>query len=188
MRQNGRVSSTFPRAPRSVRGYDVDQVEAFLATARDAYSDTGGTHPLDSGAIRNTAFAMVRGGYDPKAVDAALERLEDAFAQREREQLTAAVGDTEWNTEARAMAQSLVDRLSRPSGARFRRSGLLTTGYRVRDVDEFAERVTGFLLRGAPLTAAEVREVVFRPAKRGYDEAQVDLVLDTLVRTMLAVR
>ncbi len=188
MRHNGGVSSTFPRVPKSARGYDVEQVEAFLATARDAYTESAGHHPLDSAAIRNTAFGMVRGGYDPAAVDAALERLEDAFAQRERERLTAEVGEEDWNAEARATAQALVDRLARPAGSRFRRCGLLTTGYRVRDVDDFAERITGYLLRGAPLTAAEVREVVFRPAKRGYDEAQVDLVLDTLIRTMLAVR
>jgi len=35
--------------------------------------------------IRTTAFAMQKGGYSTSHVDAALERLEDAFASRERD-------------------------------------------------------------------------------------------------------
>lgn len=191
LRQNERVSSTFPRTSGSVRGYDVEQVEAFLATARQAYTSddaesTGG--PVTSDSIRATAFDLVKGGYDAAAVDAAMERLEDAFAMREREHEIALVGEQRWNAEARAAAQELLDRLARPQGRRFRRTGLLTTGYRVGDVDAFADRVSGYLQRGERLTTDEVREVVFRAARRGYDEAQVDLLLDTVTRTMLAVR
>ncbi|MDI2097729.1 DivIVA domain-containing protein [Ruicaihuangia caeni] len=181
--------STFPRTGRSARGYDVDEVERFLAAAREAYlADGDATHDVTSDSIRHTAFGLVRDGYDPAMVDAALERLEDAFATRERERALEREGRSAWDQQARGAAQEVLDRLSRPAGKRFRRVGLLTTGYRVGDVDAFAKRITDFLQLGTPLTVTEVRTVVFRAAKRGYDEGQVDLLLDEVVRTMLAVR
>lgn len=188
MRENGPVS-TFPTVTGSARGYDVAQVEAFLAVARAAYTaeDDGAATQLNSDEIRTTAFAMVRDGYVPAVVDAAMERLEEAFAQREREREIAEQGEAAWNAAARADAQAVLDRLARPDRSRFRRSGL-ATGYRMADVDAFAERIIGYLQHGEPLSTAEVRGVVFRAARFGYDEAQVDLVLDTLTRTMLAVR
>jgi DivIVA domain-containing protein len=190
VRQNGAVSTTFPRTRKSQLGYSVEQVEEFLEDARRAYtaetSERAGS--VTSEVIRRTAFAMEKGGYSPSVVDAALERLEDAFATRERETALAQRGEAEWNGHARATAQVLIDRLARPSGAKFNRVGLLTTGYRVSDVDAFAERLIGFFQHGRPLGVNEVRTIAFRPAKRGYDEAQVDLLLDSVTQVMLAVR
>ena len=39
-----------------------------------------------------------------------------------------------------------------------------------------------------PMSVEDVRTVAFRPKKGGYREAQVDLLLDSVVNVMLAVR
>src|SRR5690606_614887 len=114
MGQNGVVSTTFPRVRRSQRGYHVDEVEGFLESARVAYSaEPGSPHALDSGAIRQTAFRLARGGYSTDHVDRALERLEDAFAARERERQRRELGDAAFNAEVRDLAREIVARLDR---------------------------------------------------------------------------
>ena len=86
--------STFPRAKRSQPGYDIEQVEDFLEDARRAYAtDARAATAIDSSAIRRTSFTMQKGGYSPAHVDAALERLEEAFARREHERGIVEHGD-----------------------------------------------------------------------------------------------
>ena len=184
------MSTTFPRTRGSQRGYSVAEVEDFLQDARTAY--TAPIHTpvaIDARSIRETAFSLEKGGYVPGAVDAALERLEDAFATRERERAFAQPGgDAAWYGEARSTAQVILDRLDRDYGKRFTRVGALSTGYNVRDVDALGDRLADYFQKGVPLSVDEVRGAVFRPAKGGYQEAQVDLLLDTVVNVMLAVR
>ena len=184
------MSTTFPRTRHSKRGYDVEEVEAFLADARRAYSAAPGAVTLiTSESIRLSAFSMRRGGYSPVHVDAALERLEEAFAGRERERVFAETGgDTEWYTQARDSAQVILDRLARPSGSKFTRVGPLTRAYSPRAVDAFSERLIDYFQHGEPLLVDEVRTVAFPAKRRGYNEAQVDLVLDRVVTVMIAVR
>lgn len=183
------MSSTFPRARKSAPGYNVDQVEDFLEEARRAYSaDAGAVTVVNSDSIRQMAFEMEKGGYSTSHVDAALERLEDAFAARERDHKVAQTGDSEWFAKARTGAQEILDRLGRPATERFARVGLLSRGYDVKEVDAFAERLVGYFQHGKALTVEQVRTVAFRPVKRGYSEAQVDLLLDSVVEVMLAVR
>jgi DivIVA domain-containing protein len=181
------VSSTFPTV-RKGRGYDTAEVEEFLESARQAYTAAAGAPALSADRIRTTAFTMKRHGYDPVAVDAALERLEDAFAMRERQTVVDRQGDQAWYQEARATAQTILDRLSRPRGQRFHRLNLLATGYSVREVDAVADRIRTFFQSGTALTADELRQVAFHPQRGGYSEAQVDAVLDATVHVMLAVR
>lgn len=189
MVQNGLVSSTFPRTRRSRRGYDVDQVEDFLEEARNAYSaESDSPAALTSAAIRHTAFSLQRGGYSPSHVDAALERLEDAFASRERDRARATAGDEVWFTEARGTAKQIIDRLARPKGKRFRRAGFLSEGYDPKKVDAFGSRLADYFLKGTPMSVESVRMVAFPSKKGGYQEAQVDVFLDTVVEVMLAVR
>ena len=88
--------STFPRSPKSQPGYDVEQVDEFLLTARRAYDGDESAPDLTAADIRHTAFPMTKGGYSTTHVDAALERLEDAFAARERETARARMGDAAW--------------------------------------------------------------------------------------------
>jgi DivIVA domain-containing protein len=180
---------TFPRSRKSAWGYDVNEVEDFLEDARRAYSaDRSQPTVVSADSIRHTAFTMRKGGYSTTAVDAALERLEDAFAVREREKAFAEVGDQAWYGQARTTAQAILDRLVRPRGARFRRVGLFTVGYSVREVDAFTDRISGYFQNGKPITVDEVRTVAFQAQRRGYREAQVDLLLDAVTKVMLAVR
>jgi DivIVA domain repeat protein len=181
------VSTTFPRVRRG-RGYDIDEVEDFLEDARRAYTGDAGAAQLVSAAfIRQVGFTMRRGGYSPSHVDAALERLEDAFAARERERSLSELGDNGLYQQARSEAQVLLDRVTRPRGRRFTRVGIFTGGYSVRQVDEFADRVAAYLQTDAPLTVTEVREALFDRQRGGYQETQVDVVLDAVVDLLQTV-
>lgn len=181
------VSTTFPRVRRG-RGYDIDEVEDFLEDARRAYTgDQGSGQLVTAEYIRQVAFTMRRGGYSPKEVDAALERLEDAFASRRRDRVLTELGDQGAYQKLRAEAQVILDRCIRPRGRRFQREGILTGGYSVREVDAFADRITRYLQEGLPLSTEEVRGVRFTPQRGGYREAQVDLVLDAVVDLLQTV-
>jgi DivIVA domain-containing protein len=183
------VATTFPRTRKSRKGYDIDQVEDFLEDARRAYTaDPSVPAVVNAENIRHTAFAMQKGGYSPVHVDAALERLEDAFASREREQAMQAAGDEAWYAQARATAQEILARLSRPTGQRFDHVSFLSEGYNRKDVDGFTDRLVQYFRSGKAMSIDEVRTVAFRPKKGGYRESQVDLLLDTVVNVMLAVR
>ena len=72
------------------------------------------------------------------------------------------------------------------SGQRFRRRAL-RRGYKVDEVDAFLDRVEATLAGdpiGAPVSAQEVHDVVFRVRFGGYDEWQVDLHLDRVERQL----
>jgi len=184
-----RMGTTFPLTRRNRAGYRVEEVEQFLEDARRAYDrppeQTGG---LDSEAIRHTAFRMERGGYSTAHVDAALERLEDAFALREREAACRTEGDKAWFGRARASAEEILNRLARPDHHRFARVGQLSEGYSRAEVDRFCARLRQFFREGENVSADEVRTVAFRTQRGGYREQQVDLFLDSVIDVMLAVR
>ncbi|WP_432836182.1 DivIVA domain-containing protein [Dactylosporangium sp. CA-092794] len=71
-------------------------------------------------------------------------------------------------------------------GQRFRRRAM-RRGYKVDEVDSFLDRVEATLSgdpTGAPVSAQEVHDVVFRVRFGGYDEWQVDLHLDRVERQL----
>ncbi len=71
-------------------------------------------------------------------------------------------------------------------GDRFRRKAL-KRGYKVDEVDDFLDRAESTLSRrpsGEPVSASDVRDVVFRTRFGGYDEWQVDLHLDRLEKEL----
>lgn len=184
--EDRRTSTPFPEAPGRTKGYEKRAVDQFLARARDAFeSDAEGT--LRSTEVRATAFPLVRGGYAIAPVDAALGRVEDAFAAREREHALSRLGARAWVAETRDTAQVVLDRLQRPSGHRFDRVGFMRYGYRVEEVDVAADRIARYLATGDPITAEQVRSVAFRMERGGYREQQVDAVLDAVVEVMLAI-
>ena len=88
----------------------------------------------------------------------------------------------------RSTAQVILNRIDRKYGQRFARVGALSQGYRPHDVDEFADRLAEYFQRGKPMSVDEVRTTIFRTARGGYNETQVDLLLDTVVNVMLAVK
>lgn len=176
----------FPLAAGRQRGYHRAAVDTFLEAARAAFED----ERTDFGAeeVRSASFPLVKHGYDIPTVDAALGRVEDAFAARARERALRSVGVDAWIAQARAAAQEILDHLARPERERFARTGLLTFGYRIDEVDHVAERIAGFLRDGDPLDVEQVRGAAFRMQRGGYREEQVDALLDATVEVMLAVR
>lgn len=204
------VASPFPFAPRGEKGYEPTGVDEFLRRARAAFEEptappaddadvhdarattdtaaAGDDAPIDAAAVRSVSFALVRRGYAIGAVDAALGRIEDAFAAREREAKIAAIGSNDWVELARTTAQEVLERLSRAPGTRFRKAGVLRFGYRIDEVDIVADKLVAYFERGEAVTVEQVRAAAFRMQRRGYDEAQVDAVLDAVVEVMLAIR
>ena len=181
------MTTTFPTAKRRSTGYDQREVDAFLARARAAYDadDEGG---MTSDEIRHVSFGLKKGGYSTAYVDAALERLEDAFFLRERERAFEEAGKREWLSSARETAQVILNRLARPDGERFSRVSILSKGYRRSEVDALAERLIAYFEEGKPVKIDQVRTVAFSAQRGGYRESQVDLLLDSVVEVMLAVR
>ena len=176
----------FPVVHGREKGYDRQAVEAFLAAAREAFERSG--DEMDAATVREAGFPLVKEGYRTDAVDAALGRIEDAFAARERQAAIAAEGPEAWVERARRDAQEILDRLTRPAGRRFDRVGVLSYGYAPSEVDIVADRISAYLQSGEPLTVDQVRSAAFRMTRRGYREEQVDALLDAVVAVLLAVR
>ena len=182
------MTPTFPRLKGRTYGYSIEAVDAFIDQARTAY-DTAYAPAvvLTSANIRTVSFPAQKGGYSTRHVDAALERLETAFAERERAVAIAAEGEASWLEKASHESAVLTARFARSSKKRFNRVGLFEQGYAIKDVDVFSEKVSAYLEEGAPLSVDEVRSVVFRAQRGGYDEAQVDAALDAVTALLLAL-
>ncbi|MEI3845001.1 MULTISPECIES: DivIVA domain-containing protein [unclassified Microbacterium] len=178
--------TAFPEAHGREKGYDKQPVDEFLARARTSFEQ--GTDDLSSADIRQAAFPLVRHGYAIASVDAALGRIEDAFAARERSTAVAEAGVQAWVGHTRELAQEVLDRLSRPPQQRFDRVSALRYGYRVSEVDLVTDKLARYLETGESVTVEQVRSVAFRMQRGGYRETQVDAVLDAVVEVMLAVK
>lgn len=167
-------------------GYDRREVEEFFTRARSAYE--GGTEEMDAEDVRTVAFELSRGGYDPTAVDAALDRLEGAFVQRRRADFIAAHGQDAWMEHVAQRATTLYPRLVRPAGERFAppKRG---RGYHTEDVDKMLDSLVDYFDAGGALTAAQLRHATFSTARksRAYAEGPVDAFLDRAVDVLLAV-
>ena len=185
------IPASFERVARNEYGYNARQVDQFLQRARVSLeTPKAATHLIKSGDVRAVSFDPVKGGYSAAVVDAALDRLEDAFARRERDELIAAGGEDAWLRESGNLSGILRGRLHRPDGDRFRRpSKGKARSYNTADVDRLCRDLLGYLEEDKPLSVDNVRRAVFRPAvgKDGYEENQVDAFLDRVVELMAAI-
>lgn len=181
----------FPIAGKHETGYRREPVEAFLEQARLTYEGNlpAGVTPLHSGDVRRKSFPIVKNGYSARYVDAALDRLEEVFYERERRTLIREQGEDVWWDQTRALLSEVRGRLNGVRGKRFKRRSMWASGYNRQQVDAFLDRVAEmFDRREVSMKPAEVREVVFHAQWRGYDEAQVDALLDGIVELILATR
>ena len=185
------IPGSFERVQRSEYGYNAKQVDQFLQRARVSLeSPEAATEPVNSSDVRAVSFDPVKGGYSASVVDAALDRLEDAFARRERDDLIAAQGEEAWLREIGKLSGILRGRLHRPDGERFRRPAKKKArSYNTADVDRLCRELVAYLEQDKPLSVDSVRRAVFRPAvgREGYEEAQVDAFLDRVVELMAAI-
>lgn len=178
--------AAFPMVTGRTRGYHPAAVDTFLDAARRSFEDDD--QSITSEDVRVASFPLVKEGYAIEAVDAALARVEDAFAARARQRAVRREGVENWVLKARSDAQEILDHLGRDRGKRFARTGLLTFGYRRDEVDHVTVRIAAYLRDGADLTAEQVRNAAFRMQRGGYREEQVDGLLDATVEVILAVR
>ena len=100
----------------------------------------------------------------------------------------AAMGEAAWYDRVADRATTLYPRLQRPRGERFAHpeSG---RGYRMDEVDDLLDRLAAYFDDGEPLSADDVRQATFRPArgKKAYAEGPVDAFLGRAVDILLAV-
>jgi len=127
-------------------------------------------------------------GFNTQAVDEALWRLEEAFADKERQALIAEMGEDAYYQQVRERAQEVLDRAARPDKERFSTVSLIRPGYHAGDVDSFCGDIASYFQQQKQLLVSSVRTTTFRTALGGYDEAQVDALLDETISVMLAVR
>ncbi len=185
-----RASTPFARVGRNEFGYSIKQVDQFLTRARADYtSEDPGKKTLTSHDVRTVFFDPAKGGYEALAVDAALDRLEDVFAQRERDRLVSAQGEEAWLLQIGRISSVLRARLHRAAGERFRRPKRKVRSYSVEDVDRLCHELLGYFEENKPLSVDVVRRAVFAPAKgaEGYEESQVDAFLDRVVELMASI-
>jgi DivIVA domain-containing protein len=90
--------------------------------------------------------------------------------------------------EIRERAQEILDRSSRPHGEKFRTVSLIQPGYHRGDVDSLLDDIAQYFQQQQLLSVAAVRTASFRTSLAGYDERQVDALLDDTIAVMLAVR
>jgi DivIVA domain-containing protein len=185
------IPASFERVQRSDYGYNAKQVDQFLQRARVSLeTPEAAAQPVTSAVVRAVSFDPVKGGYSAAVVDAALDRLEDAFARRERDELIAARGEEAWLREIGNLSGILRGRLHRPDGDRFRRPAKKKVrSYNTADVDRLCHELIAYLEQDKPLSVDNVRRAVFRPAagRDGYEETQVDAFLDRVVELMAAI-
>lgn len=178
----------FPQATKKEFAYSVQQVDAFLERARAAYDDPDAATDVTSALIRNTAFKVVRKGYAARFVDAAMDRLEEVFFERELRQREKELSVAAWQQQMRELAREVCARGLRPPKKKFRRRSVLAVGYKRSQVDAFVlHALTGLAGRGQ-LTVSQVREALFHTEVGGYDEAQVDAFMDAITELLLAQR
>lgn len=181
------MDSPFARAPKGMSGYDPEVVDEFLERAKNAFESDDAE--LTSSDIRAKVFPLIsKDGYSTKAVDEALWRLEEAFADKERLAETEVQGEEEYFSSVRERAQEILDRASRPAKQKFRRSGKFQPGYHLGDVDVLCGNIARYFQQEESLSVAAVRKEAFRTQLGGYDEKQVDVLLDDTISVMLAVR
>ncbi|WP_166984946.1 DivIVA domain-containing protein [Canibacter zhoujuaniae] len=182
-----RNEEALPLAVGGELGYNTAQVDELFAKARAAYEgEQDGAVTADD--LRTVSFKLQKNGYAARYVDAALERLEDVFAARAGRNSNANSESAVIEAEKNQLAREVANRLMRPRGEKFRRRNLLTFGYRRSQVDAFLERVAAGLAGESKLSISQVREAVFFSEWRGYDEAQVDALLDSVVELLLYAR
>jgi DivIVA domain-containing protein len=177
------VNTTLPSVKGRRLGYDQKQVDAFINMARSQYENPVG-HLLTSERIRETEFDLVRGGYQVGAVDSALDRIEDALADREIKRKIETRGNEAVADHEVRIREILITRASRPKRRRFEKISWPARGYNKREVDKLCNLVLEHLVNQEKLKMSEVRRIVFSAQRGGYAENQVDAFIDRVVQIL----
>lgn len=161
----------FPKVSKGKLGYSIAEVDRLIAKARDQYSNLS-ANTLDWRELNTEGFSLEKNGYQPEAVDLALDKLQDTFAER----ALASVSNL-----PQELRELLLGRIGRPKGKRFRRAGVMGVGYSRKQVDAVLSLVSAHLEGGEKLEIGDVRTLTFKTQRGGYIESQVDSFFDRLV-------
>lgn len=177
------MSTSFKRSGRRKLGYDIDQVDEFLQAAREQYDDPS-KEIVSVFDVRTARFGLVRNGYSISVVDSALEKLEDAFAERQYQREVKTSGYFEFTEDLKELREMVLSRSQRKRGRKFSRRVWPNRGYSVREVDKFCSYLGKKLDSKANLTVKEVRISTFKAKRGGYAEYQVDAFLEKVVEVL----
>lgn len=177
------MNSPLPQVKGRRLGYDLKQVDAFISMARQQYENPAG-YLLTAERIRETEFDLVRGGYQVGAVDAALDRIEDALADRELQRKIETRGIESVADLLVRLKEIVTTRAERPKRKRFERVSWPSRGYNKREVDKLCNLILEHIINEEQLTMAEVRRIVFSAQRGGYAENQVDAFIDRVVQIL----
>lgn len=177
------MSFNFPKAEAKKLGYQPVQVDEFVATARQQFNEAT-AELLNSSDIRNVEFDLIAGGYQIAAVDTAMDRLEDAFGEREIQRQKLFRGEFAVQDRLARIREIIAGRLQRPNGKKFAKTGIVLRGYNRKQVDALCESIDSHLSLKTPLQPNAVRRAVFRTSRNGYSESQVDAFIDRVVEVI----
>ena len=178
----------FSEVSKFSKGYSQESVEQFFELARASYEGQA-LEPITQREIHTAVFELSRGGYEISEVDAALERLEKAFINKEREQSIAVNGEESWYGKLAEDAQTLYARIDRPVGLRFNQPARGKLGYSKHEVDALCENLASYFERKITLTSSDVRQVRFttKTGRKAYREAEVDAFIAKVLEVLLGV-
>lgn len=171
------------------KGYRPDAVETFLLRVRETYE--GRLKPEEAVRafeIRQVAFPLVRKGYHPRYVDAALDRLEEVLFERERQAYIRDHGEDGWSDLVNELKEEILGRVARPRGKRFRRRSPFAHGYRRSQVDAVLDQLGEVIASQGQVKPQDIRLLRFHSQRRGYEESQVDAFFDSVIEYILAQR
>ena len=179
--------SAFKNVAKGKYGYEPAEVDAFILRARDQYNNFS-AQILDWRDITAQKFTMVKGGYDVAAVDIAIDKLQDTFAERELSRKSNPFAPSLSGSLLTELRGLLLGRASRPKNRKFSRVGVLAKGYSRKEVDALLFVVQEFLEGEDDLTIEEVRSLSFKVKRGGYFESQVDAYIERLVEYLQTLK
>lgn len=193
--QHGNVPA-IDRANGRKWGYNVDQVDGFLAHARGRYSQA--EPDLTQDEIQTATFDLEKGGYSIPQVDSALVRLEKAVVDKRTQWDVEHRGVRAWMADTRAAAETLRQRAEAHRGERFTPAKKKQAAYDKRQVDQLVDDAWHRIASAARLEtsanpqdardveATEVSNAVFtqRTGDKGYREDSVDAYLNRVVQVL----
>jgi len=118
------------------------------------------------------------------AVDSALDRIEDALADREITRKRESRGAGSVADHLLRIREIVQTRAQRPKGKRFDRANWPARGYNRKQVDRLCNLVLEHIINEEKITMHEVRRIVFTAQRGGYAENQVDAFIDRVVQIL----
>jgi DivIVA domain-containing protein len=161
----------------------MNQVDEFLEKARDQYNNPA-KELVSVFDVRAARFGLVKNGYSISVVDAALEKLEDTFAEREYQREVKKTGYFEFTEDLKELKEMVLRRTNKKRGRKFSRRIWPNRGYSVREVDKFCSYLGKIQDTKADLSVKEIRIATFKSKRGGYAEYQVDAFLEKVVEVL----